>query len=399
VADWQRPRLAFMVLSFLLVAGLTGAAIVGLPLARKMLKGNRSNAAAVELKHVHGHHGKTVVSFTFDDAYADQWQYAVPLLRSNDMNATFYVITADSDGPYPCCMSWAQLRTLQGEGDDIGSHTISHPRLTTLTTARVTKEICGSRADMLRNGINDPESFAYPYGSYNKANERVATHCGFTNARQGGGISSSDIKPGPPWAESLPPKDPEAVRTVAVDGPSPMLLSDLEGYVTATVAHRGGWLPITLHDVCDPYAADYTHCMSTYGPISDTVLGQFLNWLSRAGHHGGAPAGVVVETMRWAVNTAKHPDTTPPVTRATCNGSPCTAAVYGYPVTVSLAASDPGGVGVAKTYYTTDGSTPSKTSQVYQAPLVLHHSETIKFFSVDNARHTEKMQTVKIGIG
>ena len=61
------------------------------------------------------------MSLTFDDAYEDQWLYAVPLLRSNDMNATFYVITADSDGPYPCCMSWTQLRTLQGEGDDVGS--------------------------------------------------------------------------------------------------------------------------------------------------------------------------------------------------------------------------------------------------------------------------------------
>lgn len=399
VAHWQRPRLAFMVLSFLLVAGLTAVAIVALPLARKILRGNAANAAAAQQRHVHGQHEKTVVSLTFDDAYEDQWLYAVPLLRSNDMNATFYVITADSDGPYPCCMSWTQLRTLQGEGDDIGSHTVSHPKLTTLSTPQVTQQICGSRTDMLRNGINDPESFAYPYGSYNKANESVAARCGFTNARQGGGISSSAIKPGPPWAESLPPKDPEAVGTIAVDGPSPMLLSDLESFVTAAVAHHGDWLPITFHDVCDPYAPDYTHCMSTYGPILDTVLGQFLNWLHRAGHPGGAPAGVEVETMRRAMNTVKGPDTTPPLTKATCNGSPCTAAGYGSGLKVSLPASDAGGVGVAKTYYTTDGSTPSKSSQVYQTPLVLQHSEAIKFFSVDNAGNTQKVQTVKIRIG
>ena len=180
VAHWQRPRLAFMVLSFLLVAGLTAVAIVALPLARKILGGNAANAAAAQQRHVHGQHEKTVVSLTFDDAYEDQWLYAVPLLRSNDMNATFYVITADSDGPYPCCMSWTQLRTLQGEGDDIGSHTVSHPKLTTLSTPQVTQQICGSRTDMLRNGINDPESFAYPYGSYNKANESVAACCGLT---------------------------------------------------------------------------------------------------------------------------------------------------------------------------------------------------------------------------
>ena len=104
-------------------------------LARTMLRGNASNAAAAQPKQVRGQHEKTVVSLTFDDAYENQWKYAVPLLRSRHVNATFYVITADSDGPYPCCMSWAQLRTLQGEGDDIGSHTVDHPRLTTLTTA------------------------------------------------------------------------------------------------------------------------------------------------------------------------------------------------------------------------------------------------------------------------
>ena len=227
-------------------------------------------------------------------------------MRSHHMNATFYVITADSDGPYHCCMSWAQLRILQGEGNDIGSHTIDHPRLTTLTTARVKQEVCGSRQDMLRNGIGDPESFAYPYGSYDPATERVVAECGFTNARQGGGISSSNNTPAPPWAETLPPKDPEAVRTIAVDGASPILLPDLESYVTGA-ATAGGWLPITFHDVCDPYEADYIHCMSTYGPIDDTVLGQFLDWLGDAGHPGGAPAGVVVRTMRWAMSTVnKH---------------------------------------------------------------------------------------------
>jgi hypothetical protein len=40
--------------------------------------------------------------------------------------------------------------------------------------------------------------------------------------------------------------------------------------------------------------------MSTYGPIQDTVLGQFLDWLQSAGQPGGAPAGVTVQTMRQA---------------------------------------------------------------------------------------------------
>jgi peptidoglycan/xylan/chitin deacetylase (PgdA/CDA1 family) len=272
------------------VVSLALLAAVGLAfMTRATLSGNGGNAAAAQSRQVPGYPPRTVVSLTFDDAYENQWRYAVPLLRSHHMNATFYVITADSDGPYQCCMSWAQLRILQGRGDDIGSHTINHPKLTNLTKARAKQEVCGSRNDMLRNSIDDPESFAYPYGSYNRASEKVVARCGFTNARQGGGISSSSTTPGPPWAETLPAKDREAVRTIAVDGANPIKLLDLENYVIKAAAHGGGWLPITFHEVCDAYAPDFSHCMSTYGPIWDTVLGQFLDWLHNAGHARGAP--------------------------------------------------------------------------------------------------------------
>jgi peptidoglycan/xylan/chitin deacetylase (PgdA/CDA1 family) len=393
VAQGRRTRLA-LAMSSVLAAGIAGVWL----LAGAMLSGHPRNTEAAQPKLVTGHSPKTVVSLTFDDAYEDQWRYAVPLLRSHRMTATFYVITADSDGPYPCCMSWAQLRALQGEGDDIGSHTVDHPNLTTVTIARVMREVCRSSQDMMMHGIADPKSFAYPYGSFNSTDERIVARCGFTIARQGGGISSSSTRPEPPWAETLPPKDHEAVRTIAVDGASPIRVSDLENFVTKAVAHGGGWLPITFHDVCDAAASDYSHCMSTYGAIRDTALGQFLDWLRRAGQSGGAPAGVVVQTMRWAMNTVNGADTTPPSTMALCNGSPCQAAAYGGSVRLSLSAADPGGVGVAKTYYTTDSSTPSTSSGIYQIPLIVNQTEIIKFFSVDNAGNTEKVRTIMIKV-
>jgi peptidoglycan/xylan/chitin deacetylase (PgdA/CDA1 family) len=249
----------------------------------------------------------TVVSLTFDDQYENQWRYAVPLLQSHSMNATFYVITSDTDNGFSCCMSWSQLQTLQSQGDDIGSHTIDHPDLTTLTPAQVTQEVCGSRQDLINNGITNPVSFAYPFGSYNSSVEATVQQCGFNNARQGGNISASVTTPGPPYIETLPPKDAMAVRTIAVDGSNPIQLSDLEAFVTAASAHGGGWLPITFHNVCDQGASDWSSCMSSYGPIQDTVLGQFLDWLKNAGQPGGAPAGVVVQTMSSAMNDANGP--------------------------------------------------------------------------------------------
>lgn len=384
--------------SVLLTIVIVLVGLIGFYLVRTMLPGKAASTAAAHSPSVQHPGAATTVSLTFDDAYENQYRYAGPLLRSHHMNATFYVITSDSDGPYPCCMSWAQLRILQGEGDDIGSHTVTHARLTLLAPVRIRRQVCASRQDMLHNGIDDPVSFAYPFGSFNAVDERIVAECGFTNARQGGGISSSNTTPGVPWAETLPPKNSRSVRTIAPDGSSPIQLEVLERYVVGAADHGGGWLPITFHDVCDPNAGDFIHCMSTYGAIVDAVLARFLDWLGRAGQPGGAPAGVVVRTMRWAADTVKGPDTTAPDTTVLCDNSPCHAFYRGR-VTVALVAADRGGVGVANTYFTTDGTTPTSSSSVYQIPFVLQRTETVKFFSVDNAGNREKVKTITVRIG
>jgi peptidoglycan/xylan/chitin deacetylase (PgdA/CDA1 family) len=242
--------------------------------------------------------GKTVITFTFDDQYENQWLYSAPLMRAHKFTGTYYVITSDSDDGFKCCMSWSQLDTLLAQGNDIGSHTTSHPNnLTTLTTAQIKQEICDSKQDLISHGIPDPESFAYPDGIYNSTVRSIVQQCGFNNARQGGGISQSNTTPAPPYVETIPPRDPYALRTIAVDGSADEKLADLETYVDAAAANGGGWLPITFHDVCDAKTADFSACMSKYGSIQDTVFGQFLDWLAAAGQPGGAPAAVVVKNV------------------------------------------------------------------------------------------------------
>jgi peptidoglycan/xylan/chitin deacetylase (PgdA/CDA1 family) len=267
-----------------------------------------SNAGGVEQAHstliqVRAH--TLVVSLTFDDAYEDQYLYLRPLLRAHHMNATYYVITADSDGPFRCCMSFAQLRTLQSEGDDIGGHGVNHVMLTDPTVSSTDKvaDVCGSRMDLLAHGIVDPVSYAYPFGAFDAAAEAVVASCGYGNAREGGDASLVTTVPGFPWAETLPPRNPYVLRTVDVDAPKAKTLADLETFVNAAAAHGGGWLPLTFHQVCDHAAADYRTCMSSWSAIDDRLMGQFLDWLAAAGQPGGAPAGTVVETVRQAMTS------------------------------------------------------------------------------------------------
>ena len=242
--------------------------------------------------------GKTVVTFTFDDAYENQWLYAAPQMQAHKFTGTYYVITKDPDDGIQCCMSWSQLDALLAQGNDIASHTITHPdNLTTLTAAQLKQEICGSRQDLISHGILDPESFAYPDGIYNPNVQAVVRQCGFASARQGGGISKFNTTPGPPYVETIPASDPYALRTIAVDGSADEKLADLQSFVNAAAANGGGWLPITFHNVCAAKAADFSSCMSQYGSIQDTVFGQFLDWLAAAGQPGGAPASVIVKNV------------------------------------------------------------------------------------------------------
>ena len=82
-----------------------------------------------------------------------------------------------------------------------------------------------------------------------------------------------------------------------------------------------------------------------------------------------------------------------------CNGTTPCPSWSATPVSVALTATDnSGGSGVAATYYTTDGSTPTSSSTLYTQPFTVSTTSTVQFFSVDNAGNAEtvKPQLVQI---
>ena len=68
-------------------------------------------------------------------------------------------------------MSWEQVRELADSGWEIGSHTRTHPHLTTLDDHQLEAELVRSRAE-LEEALGRPcETIAYPYGD---EDDRVA---------------------------------------------------------------------------------------------------------------------------------------------------------------------------------------------------------------------------------
>jgi len=105
------------------------------------------------------------IMVTFDDGYRDVYQKASRLLARLRMPATAYVITGRIGGPDPSFLTWHQLRKLERRGIAIGSHTVTHPDLTTLSDAQALAELRHSRAALQRHLRHPVQWFAYPAGA------------------------------------------------------------------------------------------------------------------------------------------------------------------------------------------------------------------------------------------
>ena len=230
----------------------------------------------------------------------------------------------------------------------------------------------------------------------------IVQSCGYTTGRAAGGIDVAGDGAGPVYSETTPPQDAFALRTI-YDAPTgsppnvpPLTLSHLQSAVTAAAQNGGGWVPLVFHEVCsqtlDP--ANYNFCISDWGPIELSTLNAFFDWLQTSGQPGGAPPRTAVQTVSQVIN---GPDTLNPITTLNCDGSPC-ESTYNGSTTVSFGSKDPGGSGVAGTYYTSDGSTPTTASPKFTLPFTISQPTTFKFFSVDNSGNTEPVQTQQVQV-
>jgi peptidoglycan/xylan/chitin deacetylase (PgdA/CDA1 family) len=244
------------------------------------------------------------VSLSFDDGTKNHYTLVfLKGLRPRGMRATFYITTSrtNTDGSL---MSWAQLNTLARSGQEIGGHTYHHLNLPKITDKKEKlQEICLDRQNLLNHGL-DPVTFAYPEGAYDTEVQHMVRSCGYTAARAAGGINIAGVGAGPVYAESIPPADPYAIRTVYSPPSGAANTSPtMQAAVTAAAQHGGGWIVLNFHLVCsrvyDPN--NYDACMSFYESIDLETLTGFLDWLQHAGQPGGAPAGTVVKTIRQVI--------------------------------------------------------------------------------------------------
>ncbi len=134
---------------------------------------------------------KTVV-ITFDDGLESVYQKAFPVLQKLSLPATVFTVTGSvgltnswpgQPGEIPGfpMMTWEQIRELDRWGVEIGSHTVTHPRLDKIKRMEQSREILSSKSTLEKELDHPIHSFAYPYGDWNETSLSLV-HENYANA-------------------------------------------------------------------------------------------------------------------------------------------------------------------------------------------------------------------------
>lgn len=116
---------------------------------------------------------------TFDDGYADVFDYAAPVLARLGIPATMYVITDRPPLRNSGFLGWRGVRELQTVGFDIGSHGVTHRPLTALSTPDVVDELVRSRRELERQLGRPVQWLAYPHGAVDGRIAGLAKRAGY----------------------------------------------------------------------------------------------------------------------------------------------------------------------------------------------------------------------------
>jgi len=135
-----------------------------------------------------GFNDRPTVAITFDDGYAENSEYALPLLLERRVPFTYFVtlghVLEQRPFEHDCRLgqplpvdSFETIRALSAIGVDIGCHTFTHPDCGTLSEVQLARELVDSGKE-LEDLIGHPvPHFAFPFGQRENLSRRAFELC------------------------------------------------------------------------------------------------------------------------------------------------------------------------------------------------------------------------------
>lgn len=163
------------------------------------------------------------VSYTFDDNSPNQFSVAQPMFDARGLHATFFCIVGSLSPS-----QWATIESASSKGHEIGSHTLSHPDLTTLTDAKLITEESGAKNLIESHTGKKCVSLAYPYCTVPK--ESITSQY-YSFARSCNG--------------SLVPSTPSDFLSIGAMGPDSIQMNT----AADNAASSGSWLVWLIHGI------------------------------------------------------------------------------------------------------------------------------------------------------
>jgi peptidoglycan/xylan/chitin deacetylase (PgdA/CDA1 family) len=134
------------------------------------------------------------------------FENALPIMREHGFRSIQFLVAdllgktsqwqASSGEVAGALMDKAQVKDWLASGQEIGSHTLTHPRLTQISPAQAREEISGSKKKLEDSFGIAVEHFCYPYGDWNPAVRELVTEAGYASAcTTKFGVNTTDADP------------------------------------------------------------------------------------------------------------------------------------------------------------------------------------------------------------
>lgn len=224
--DWRRPRVLMyhMVSEHRAKGKFNGLRVTPGMFERQLcwLRDNGFHFATMD-ELMAGTVPRKTVAITFDDGYEDNYRHAFPLLKKYGARATIYLVVdrhgrdwstykkahhASGELMREPKLSDQQVREMLATGVfELGSHTLTHANLPTLSAVAREQEVSGSRIVLEEQFRVPVRSFAYPFGIFGDEDVAAARAAGYSNA-----VTTVDGIDAHPYA------DPLRIRRIKISG-------------------------------------------------------------------------------------------------------------------------------------------------------------------------------------